>query len=85
MNTPAARQGTGRGDISRDALHPDFAAKMAALMEMTDRDGYREPTEGHHGGRAYRRGFATGSRGIANLSEALFLQTHFLFNRNRVN
>ncbi len=26
-----------------DALHPDFAVQLAALMEMTDRDGYVAP------------------------------------------
>jgi 4-alpha-glucanotransferase len=29
-----------------DALHPDLATKMAAIMEMTDRDGYQKPIEG---------------------------------------
>ena len=27
------------------ALHPDFAVQLAALMEMTDRDGYVMPKE----------------------------------------
>jgi 4-alpha-glucanotransferase len=36
MNTPAAAE----------ALHPDFATQFAAIMEMTDRDGYQKPIEG---------------------------------------
>jgi 4-alpha-glucanotransferase len=40
MNTPAKGAGNWTWRYHRDALHPDFAAKMAALMEMTDRDGY---------------------------------------------
>ena len=34
---------TGRGAIGRTRSHPDFATKLAALMEMTDRDGYVAP------------------------------------------
>ena len=26
-------------------MHPDFATQMAALMEMTDRDGHEAPRE----------------------------------------
>ncbi|HEY0161165.1 MAG TPA: 4-alpha-glucanotransferase [Edaphobacter sp.] len=40
MNTPAAAGGNWTWRYASNALHPDFAAKMAALMEMTDRDGY---------------------------------------------
>jgi 4-alpha-glucanotransferase len=40
MNTPAASGGNWTWRYNRDALHPDFAAKLAALMEMTDRDAY---------------------------------------------
>jgi 4-alpha-glucanotransferase len=43
MNTPAAGDGNWTWRYRRDALHPDFATKMAALMEMTDRDGYVAP------------------------------------------
>ncbi|MEO6909820.1 MAG: 4-alpha-glucanotransferase [Edaphobacter sp.] len=46
MNTPAARAGNWTWRYSLNALHPDFAAKLAALMEMTDRDGYEAPKEG---------------------------------------
>jgi 4-alpha-glucanotransferase len=40
MNTPAASSDNWTWRYNRDALHPDIAAKLAALMEMTDRDGY---------------------------------------------
>lgn len=43
MNTPAASEGNWTWRYSPDALHPDFATQMAALMEMTDRDGYVLP------------------------------------------
>jgi len=43
MNTPAAGVGNWTWRYGRDALHPDFATQLAALMEMTDRDGYVAP------------------------------------------
>jgi 4-alpha-glucanotransferase len=43
MNTPAAGVGNWTWRYTRNALHPDFAVKLAALMEMTDRDGYVAP------------------------------------------
>jgi 4-alpha-glucanotransferase len=43
MNTPAEGSGNWTWRYRRNALHPDFAAKLAALMEMTDRDGYVAP------------------------------------------
>jgi 4-alpha-glucanotransferase len=43
MNTPAAGAGNWTWRYNSDALHPDFAAQMAALMEMSDRDGYVPP------------------------------------------
>jgi len=43
MNTPAEGAGNWTWRYRRDALHPDFATKLAALMEMTDRDGYVAP------------------------------------------
>jgi len=46
MNTPSAAVGNWTWRYSPSALHPDFAAKLAAIMEMTDRDGYQEPVEG---------------------------------------
>ena len=46
MNTPAAAAGNWAWRYSPNALHPDLSAQMAAIMEMTDRDGYQQPTEG---------------------------------------
>ncbi len=46
MNTPAAGAGNWTWRYAPGALHPDFAASMAALMEATDRDGYMAPVEG---------------------------------------
>ena len=51
MNTPAAGEGNWTWRYAPDALHPDFAAKLAALMEMTDRDGYEAPVEGVDAGK----------------------------------
>lgn len=45
MNTPSAPDGNWTWRYSPDALHPDFATKLAKLMEMTDRDGYEIPAE----------------------------------------
>jgi 4-alpha-glucanotransferase len=43
MNTPAAGAGNWTWRYAPNALHPDFATKLAALMEMTDRDDYKVP------------------------------------------
>jgi len=43
MNTPSASYGNWTWRYAPGALHPDFATKLAALMEMTDRDGYVPP------------------------------------------
>ena len=43
MNTPAAETGNWTWRYAMNALHPDSASKLAALMEMTDRDGYVAP------------------------------------------
>jgi 4-alpha-glucanotransferase len=43
MNTPAKGSGNWTWRYGRDALHPDFATNLGALMEMTDRDGYVAP------------------------------------------
>lgn len=51
MNTPAAGAGNWTWRYDKDALHPDFATKLAALMEMTDRDGYEAPKEGEDAGK----------------------------------
>jgi 4-alpha-glucanotransferase len=46
MNVPAAGAGNWTWRYAPGALHPDYAAKLAALMAMTDRDGYEAPIEG---------------------------------------
>jgi 4-alpha-glucanotransferase len=43
MNTPANGYGNWTWRYAADALHPDIAAQLAALMEMTDRDGCIAP------------------------------------------
>src|SRR6185312_1335031 len=50
MNTPAAGAGNWTWRYRLDALHPDFAIKLAALMEMTDRDAYEAPVLGAEAG-----------------------------------
>jgi 4-alpha-glucanotransferase len=50
MNTPAAAAGNWSWRFSLDSLHPDFASQLAAIMEMTDRDGYQAPVEGEAAG-----------------------------------
>jgi 4-alpha-glucanotransferase len=51
MNTPSAPEGNWTWRYGPGALHPDFAAKLSILMEMTDRDGYELPIEGGEAGR----------------------------------
>jgi 4-alpha-glucanotransferase len=51
MNTPAAGAGNWTWRYKMDALHPDFANQLAALMAMTDRDGYHEDVEGEEAGK----------------------------------
>ncbi len=46
MNTPSAPAGNWAWRYPPDALHPDLSAQLAAIMEMTDRDGYQQPVEG---------------------------------------
>jgi 4-alpha-glucanotransferase len=46
MNVPSAPTGNWTWRYAPEALHPDFATKLAAIMEMTDRDGYQKPVEG---------------------------------------
>jgi 4-alpha-glucanotransferase len=50
MNTPGAPMGNWTWRYAPDSLHHDFAVQMAALMEMTDRDGWVKPFEGESGG-----------------------------------
>jgi 4-alpha-glucanotransferase len=51
MNMPSAGEGNWTWRYGLDALHPDFATQLAALMEMTDRDGYEEPVSGDEAGK----------------------------------
>ena len=51
MNTPSAGEGNWTWRYGLNALHPDFATQLAALMEMTDRDGYEAPKEGGEAGK----------------------------------
>ena len=45
MNTPALPEGNWSWRYEPEALHPDFARQLAALMEMTDRDGWIDPDQ----------------------------------------
>jgi 4-alpha-glucanotransferase len=51
MNTPSAGPGNWTWRYGLEALHPDFATQLAALTEMTDRDGYEKPSEGEEAGK----------------------------------
>ena len=51
MNTPSAGAGNWTWRYGHDAVHPDFAVQLAALMEMTDRDGWEKPLEGEDAGK----------------------------------
>ena len=51
MNTPAGTGVNWGWRYAPTALHPDFASKLAALMVMTDRDGYVSPKEGADAGK----------------------------------
>jgi 4-alpha-glucanotransferase len=42
MNTPANSLGNWTWRYAQEAVQPDMAARLAELMEMTDRDGYVE-------------------------------------------
>ena len=50
MNTPAAAHGNWAWRYNLHALHPDFATKLAAMMEMTDRDGKQKKSDGVNAG-----------------------------------
>jgi 4-alpha-glucanotransferase len=50
MNIPSAAYGNWTWRYGPNDLHPDFAVKLAAVMEMTDRDGYQKPVEGEGAG-----------------------------------
>jgi len=51
MNTPSAAGGNWSWRYHPNALHPDFAAQLAELMEMSDRDGFEKPKEGGQAGK----------------------------------
>jgi 4-alpha-glucanotransferase len=46
MNTPAAANGNWTWRYRPDALRPEYAAELAAIAAMTDRDGYEKSVEG---------------------------------------
>ena len=50
MNRPAAAEGNWAWRYKLEALHPDFATQLAAISEMTDRDGKQKPIEGQGAG-----------------------------------
>jgi len=50
MNVPSSPRGNWEWRYAPGALHPDLAAKLSAIMEMTDRDGYQKPVEGEAAG-----------------------------------
>jgi 4-alpha-glucanotransferase len=43
MNTPASPAGNWTWRYTQEQLHPDLSEKLAAIMVMTDRDGYVPP------------------------------------------
>ena len=51
MNNPAGGHENWAWRFSLESLRPDFAAGLASLMEMTDRDGYERPVEGDEAGK----------------------------------
>lgn len=50
MNKPAAAEGNWSWRFGMNALHPDFATQLAAIIEMTDRDGKQKKVEGKAAG-----------------------------------
>jgi 4-alpha-glucanotransferase len=50
MNVPSAPQGNWAWRYAPGALHPDLSTQLAAIMEMSDRDGYQKPIEGEGAG-----------------------------------
>jgi 4-alpha-glucanotransferase len=44
MNTPAQPEGNWAWRYRQDALQPWISEKLAALTEVTDRDGWVDPT-----------------------------------------
>ncbi len=66
MNKPSAGEGNWGWRYAPDALHPDFATKLAALMEVTDRDGYEEPIEGAEAGKPVEEAVRRAELGSSN-------------------
>ncbi|HEX4156749.1 MAG TPA: 4-alpha-glucanotransferase [Acidobacteriaceae bacterium] len=50
MNRPAAAEGNWSWRFGLDDLKPAFSARLCAITEMTDRDGYEKPLEGDSAG-----------------------------------
>jgi 4-alpha-glucanotransferase len=46
MNRPAAAEGNWAWRYDLGAIRPEHASRLAAVMEMSDRDGYVKPVEG---------------------------------------
>ncbi len=51
MNTPSNCDGNWGWRYTADALHPDFVTQLAALTELTDRDGFEKAQEGIDAGK----------------------------------
>ena len=50
MNRPGANVGNWTWRVGLDDLKPEFSARLCAITEMTDRDGYQKPVEGEAAG-----------------------------------
>ena len=50
MNRPAAATGNWTWRVGLDDLKPEFAARLCAITEMCDRDGYHKSIEGDSAG-----------------------------------
>jgi 4-alpha-glucanotransferase len=50
MNRPAAADGNWSWRFGLDDLKPEFATRLCAITEMSDRDGYQKPIEGDSAG-----------------------------------
>ena len=50
MNRPGANSGNWTWRVGLDDLKPEFSARLCAITEMSDRDGYHKPIEGESAG-----------------------------------
>ena len=50
MNRPGANVGNWTWRVGLDDLKPEFSARLCAITEMSDRDGYHKPIEGESAG-----------------------------------